>query len=54
MWMHTHDTLAKRLGLILTRLNTGERLSLAMLSREFGVTERTLQRDFNERLNTCQ
>ena len=49
--MHTHDTLAKRLGLILTRLNTGERLNLSALSLEFGVTERTLQRDFNERLN---
>lgn len=51
MWMHTHDTLAKRLGLILTRLNTGERLNLSALALEFGVTERTLQRDFNERLN---
>jgi predicted DNA-binding transcriptional regulator YafY len=46
-----HDTLAKRLGLILTRLNTGERLTLADLSMEFNVTPRTLQRDFNERLN---
>ena len=46
-----HDTLAKRLGLILTRLNTGERLTLADLSMEFNVTQRTLQRDFNERLN---
>lgn len=45
-----HDTLAKRLGIILTRLNTGESLSLANLSQEFNVTERTLQRDFNERL----
>lgn len=50
MWME-HDTLAKRLGLILTRLNTGERLTLANLSMEFNVTQRTLQRDFNERLN---
>jgi len=46
-----HDTLAKRLGLILTRLNTGESLTLASLAIEFNVTERTLQRDFNERLN---
>lgn len=45
-----HDTLAKRLGLILTRLNTGERLNLSSLAREFNVTQRTLQRDFNERL----
>lgn len=49
--MKDHDTLAKRLGIILTRLNTGEKLHLDELSREFGVTERTLQRDFNERLN---
>ena len=49
--MHTHDTLAKRLGLILPRLNTGERLMLSTLAIEFGVTERTLQRDFNERLS---
>ncbi len=45
-----HDTLAKRLGIILTRLNTGESLTLSVLAREFNVTERTLQRDFNERL----
>ncbi|WP_220771032.1 YafY family protein [Shewanella sp. MBTL60-007] len=50
--MKEHDTLAKRLGIILTRLNTGEKLRLDELSREFGVSERTLQRDFNERLNT--
>ncbi|MBN8147871.1 DeoR family transcriptional regulator, partial [Vibrio vulnificus] len=49
--MKEHDTLAKRLGIILTRLNTGARLYLEELSREFGVSERTLQRDFNERLN---
>ena len=46
-----HDTLAKRLGLILTRLNTGECLNLSNLAQEFNVTERTLQRDFNERLS---
>ena len=51
MWMPEHDTLAKRLGLILTRLNSGERLNLSHLAEEFSVTERTLQRDFNERLN---
>ncbi|EAP94231.1 putative transcriptional regulator [Vibrio splendidus 12B01] len=49
--MKEHDTLAKRLGIILTRLNTGEKLYLEELSREFRVSERTLQRDFNERLN---
>lgn len=49
--MKDHDKLAKRLGIILTRLNTGEKLYLDDLSREFGVTRRTLNRDFNERLN---
>ncbi|CAE6923792.1 WYL domain [Vibrio sp. B1FIG11] len=49
--MKEHDKLAKRLGIILTRLNTGEKLYLNDLSREFGVSERTLQRDFNQRLN---
>lgn len=49
--MPEHDTLAKRLGLILTRLNSGERLKLSTLAEEFSVAERTLQRDFNERLN---
>lgn len=49
--MKEHDTLAKRLGIILTRLNTGEKLHLEELSHEFAVSERTLQRDFNERLN---
>lgn len=49
--MKEHDKLAKRLGIILTRLNTGEKLHLEELSREFDVSERTLQRDFNERLN---
>ena len=49
--MKEHDKLAKRLGIILTRLNTGEKLYLEELGREFRVSERTLQRDFNERLN---
>ncbi|WP_032545245.1 helix-turn-helix transcriptional regulator [Vibrio cyclitrophicus] len=49
--MKEHDKLAKRLGIILTRLNTGEKLHLEDLSREFGVARRTLNRDFNERLN---
>lgn len=45
-----HDKLANRLGIILTRLNTGERLYLDELALEFNVSVRTLQRDFNERL----
>lgn len=46
-----HDRLARRLGLILTRLNIGEKLYSDELCREFGVSERTVRRDFTERLN---
>lgn len=35
-----HDRLAVRLSLIISRLMTGESLSLKTLSDEFGVTER--------------
>ena len=45
-----HDRLAVRLSLIISRLVAGESLSLKILSDEFGVTERTLQRDFHQRL----
>ena len=45
-----HDRLAVRLSLIISRLMAGESLSLKTLSDEFGVTERTLQRDFHQRL----
>lgn len=46
-----YDKLARRLGMILTRLNTGEKLHLEELAVEFNVSTRTLQRDFNERLD---
>ena len=36
--------------LILSRLNDGEALSVKELAEEFNVSERTIQRDFNERL----
>lgn len=45
-----HDRLALRLSLIISRLFSGETLSLRTLSLEFGVSERTLQRDFHQRL----
>ncbi|EMM0382601.1 HTH domain-containing protein, partial [Pluralibacter gergoviae] len=45
-----HDRLAVRLSLIISRLMAGESLSLKALSDEFGVTERTLQRDLHQRL----
>jgi len=46
----THDTLATRLSLILTKFNNGERLTIEELVTEFGVTKRTIQRDLNVRL----
>ena len=45
----THDTLVRRLSLILVKLNQGESLEPAALAEEFGVNLRTIQRDLNER-----
>ncbi|MFV1477750.1 helix-turn-helix transcriptional regulator [Serratia marcescens] len=47
---HRHDKLALRLSVIISRLFAGESLSLKALSDEFGVSERTLRRDFHQRL----
>lgn len=46
-----HDTLAMRLVLILKKLIGGESFTIEDLSREFGVSKRTIQRDLNERFN---
>ena len=48
--MDTHDKLGQRLGLILTKLNSGERLHIDKLAAEFNVSTRTVQRDLNQRL----
>jgi len=45
-----YDRLAVRLSVIISRLLAGETLILKALVDEFGVSERTLQRDFNQRL----
>jgi len=47
----SHDTLAFRLSLILSKLNNGERFTAIELANEFNVSSRTIQRDINERLN---
>lgn len=47
---HRHDRLALRLSVIISRLLAGESLSMKALSEEFGVSERTLRRDFHQRL----
>ncbi|MGS0639232.1 helix-turn-helix transcriptional regulator [Citrobacter sp. VF227] len=48
--VHNHDRLAIRLSAIISRLSEGETLSLKALALEFGVSVRTLRRDFNQRL----
>lgn len=49
--MDKHDKLGYRLGLILTRLNNGESLSICELSEEFNVCEKTIRRDLTQRLS---
>ena len=48
--MDRHDKLGYRLGLILTRLNNGESLTVRDLADEFNVCEKTIQRDLTKRL----
>lgn len=45
-----YDRLAVRLSSIISRLLAGETLSVRKLAAEFGVSARTLRRDFRERL----
>ena len=47
----SHDTLARRLVLILSKLNQGETLSPQRLAGEFNVNLRTIQRDLNQRFD---
>lgn len=47
---NSHDKLATRLGIILTKLNLGEKFSIDDLIEEFGVSKRTIQRDMQARL----
>ena len=44
-----HDTLVRRLALILVKLNQGEKLDPKQLADEFNVNLRTIQRDINQR-----
>jgi len=48
--LHDYDKILTRLTIILQRLYEGESLSVTELSKEFGVSTKTIQRDFNERL----
>jgi predicted DNA-binding transcriptional regulator YafY len=45
----SHDTLVRRLAMLLVKLNQGENLDPRKLAEEFGVNLRTVQRDLNER-----
>ncbi|MCK7198567.1 sporulation transcriptional regulator SpoIIID [Enterobacter bugandensis] len=45
-----YDRLASRLAILVSRLFIGETLSIRQLAQEFGVSERTVQRDLRERL----
>ena len=49
-YKHDYDKILTRLTSILSRLNDGEALSVKQLAEEFNTSERTIQRDFNERL----
>ena len=46
-----HDTLVRRLSLILVKLNQGEKLDPRQLAIDFNVNLRTIQRDINERFS---
>ncbi|WP_431223898.1 helix-turn-helix transcriptional regulator [Serratia sp. L9] len=47
---HRYDRLASRLAILVSRLFMGELLNVKQLAQEFGVSERTVQRDLRERL----
>ena len=47
---HEYDKILTRLTMILSRLNDSEALSVKELASEFGVSSRTIQRDFNNYL----
>jgi len=49
-YKHDYDKILTRLTVILSRLNDGEALSVKELAKEFNTSDRTIQRDFNERL----
>ncbi|WP_045214535.1 HTH domain-containing protein, partial [Desulfonatronovibrio magnus] len=52
MAKHDYDRAMYRMTTIISRLNIGERLFLSDLAQEFGVTVRTIQKDFSTRLST--
>ena len=51
-YKHDYDKILTRLTVILSKLNDGEALSVKELAKEFNTSDRTIQRDFNERLGS--
>ena len=51
-YKHDYDKALTRLRIILKKLNEGESLSVTELAKEFNVSTRTIQRDFNEKLTS--
>ena len=51
-YKHDYDKILTRLTHILAKLNDGEALSVKALAEEFNTSQRTIQRDFNERLTS--
>ena len=51
-YKHDYDKILTRLTIILSKLNDGESLSVKALATEFNTSNRTIQRDFNERLSS--
>ncbi len=49
-YKHDYDKILTRLTVILSKLNDGKALSVKELAKEFNTSDRTIQRDFNERL----
>ena len=47
---HDYDKILTRLTVILSRLYQAEQLKPSDLAKEFNVSERTIQRDFKDRL----
>lgn len=50
IYKHDYDKILTRLIIILSKLYNGESLSVKDLAKEFNVSVRTIQRDFNDRL----
>lgn len=50
MAKHYYDRAMYRITTIMSRLNIGEKLFLPNLAQEFGVSLRTIQKDFSTRL----